>query len=264
MPMISNIHDNSPEFRFILHENNIVLQNGNLPDEQVLRKCLMMNAASDWFAEKELGYAALSLEDESPLPAGCEEVPLRQFFFENSGDERIAGLSARAKTLFAFRRDKRFCSRCGGQLNDDRKFTARYCVKCRKLYFPQLEPAVIVVVRKDDEILLENHLNRNDGVYSCIAGFVEAGESAEHAVHREVLEETGIKVKNLRYIKSQAWPFPDQLMLGFMCEYESGEIKVQQDELRSAGWFSKNQLPKIPSPGSVAYSLINEALNMEA
>ena len=110
---------------------------------------------------------------------------------------------------------------------------------------------------KADEILLAQHKNRGDGMYSCIAGFVEMGETIENAVKREVLEETGITVKNIRYVGSQAWPFPDQLMLAFRAEYESGEITIQEDELSDAQWFKRQTLPKVPGPGSVAHNLIN-------
>ena len=100
------------------------------------------------------------------------------------------------------------------------------------------------------------HKNRTKGLFTCIAGFVETGETIEQTVEREVFEETGLKVKNIRYAGSQAWPYPDQLMLAFCCDWESGEIKIQEDELAGADWFSPDKLPKIPGPGSVAYNLI--------
>ena len=105
--------------------------------------------------------------------------------------------------------------------------------------------------------MLARHVQRNQDIYTCIAGFIEAGESAEEAVSREVKEEVGINVKNIKYKGSQGWPFPDQLMLAFTAEYESGTIKLQEDELSEAKWFSKENLPATPLPGSVAYKLIN-------
>ena len=108
-----------------------------------------------------------------------------------------------------------------------------------------------------NEILLARHLQRNQDVYACIAGFMEAGETAEHAVRREILEETGISVKNIHYLGSQSWQFPDQLMLAFTAEYESGEINVQKEELIEAGWFDRNNCPATPQPGSIAYRLIH-------
>lgn len=105
--------------------------------------------------------------------------------------------------------------------------------------------------------MLVKNKNRTRDVYSCVAGFVEAGESAEQCVEREVMEETGIKIQNVRYIGSQSWPFPDQLMLAFRAEYLDGKIKVQEEELDDAAWFKKDSLPPLPFEGSVAYNLIS-------
>ena len=275
MPIISNQMNVFCEIHFIFRENSIILQGDSLPDEKTVRRCFEMNVAEDWFAEFEYGYSAMLLEKDTPNPAGCTAIPLREFFYRMSQKERIedfasitneskkisgaelAGLAARAKGLLNFKNEKRFCAKCGGVLEDDKYLTARICQHCKKQYFPQLEPAIITLVNKGDEILLACHKNRNDDVYSCIAGFVEMGETIENAVYREVLEETGIKVKNIRYVGSQSWPFPDQLMLAFRAEYESGEIKIQESEITDAKWFKRNALPKTPTPGSVAYNLIN-------
>ena len=273
--MISNQMNVFCEIHFIFRENSILLQGEKLPDESVVRRCLEMNVAEDWFAELEYGYSALLLEKDTPNPAGCTDIPLREFFHKMRGIDRLAdlisftdenkkmsgaelsGLAARARGLLNFKHDKRFCSKCGAPLKDDLYFTARTCTHCKRQYFPQLEPAIITLVSRGDEILLACHKNRNTDVYSCIAGFVEMGETIENAVKREVLEETGITVKNIRYVGSQAWPFPDQLMLAFRAEYESGEITIQEDELKDARWFKRETLPKVPGPGSVAHNLIN-------
>ena len=273
--MISNQMNVFCEIHFIFRENSIILQGDSLPDEKTVRRCLELNVAEDWFAELEYGYSALLLEKDTPNPSGCTDIPLREFFHKMKSVERIdefvsftdenqkisgaelAGLAARARGLLNFKRDKRFCAKCGAPLRDDPYFTARTCTQCKKQYFPQLEPAIITLVSRGDEILLARHKNRNDDVYSCIAGFVEMGETIENAVRREVLEETGVKIKNIRYVGSQAWPFPDQLMLAFRAEYESGEIKIQEDELKDAQWFKKTTLPNVPKPGSVAHNLIN-------
>ena len=100
---------------------------------------------------------------------------------------------------------------------------------------------------------------RNQDIYACLAGFIESGESAEHAVEREIMEETGLKVKNIKYFGSQSWPFPSQLMFGFTAEWESGEISKQDDEIADAQWFSPDDCPATPSPGSIAYLLIEDA-----
>lgn len=239
---------------FIFRENRIILRNGNLPDNALMRKCLELNVASDWLEEKPLDYAAILLESGTPNPAGYDDIPLRTFFAEN--DAETSALAARAKGILNFKSSKRFCAKCGGALQDDKDFTARTCTKCGRQYFPQLEPAVIVLVTKGDEILLGRHRNRNDNVYSTLAGFIEMGETAEHAVAREIKEESGITVKNIRYVGSQAWPFPDQLMLAFTAEYGAGEIKIQEEELSDVKFFKRDALPAVPGPGTVAHNLI--------
>lgn len=259
MPLIPNQTDIFCKTHFIFREKSILLQNGELPDETKMRRCIELNAASDWFTEKESDYSAILLESDSPNPAGLEDIPLRKFFHimqQDNDKKHYAALSARALGLLNFRAKKRFCSVCGGVLQEDQTATARTCIQCGHQFFPQIEPAIIVLVNKGDEYLLANHAKRNTDVWTTLAGFVEIGETIEDAVHREVFEETGIKIKNLRYVASQAWPFPDQLMLAFRAEYESGEITVQPEEIREAGWFHKDKLPNIPPPGSVAHNLI--------
>lgn len=257
MAMISNKLTSFCKTHLVFHENNIVLQNGELPDNNVMKKCLEMNVASDWFSEPENDYTAIKIEDDSPVPAGCEEIPLRDYFWQKREDKEAVRLSSRAKGLLHFRSDKRFCPKCGGQLVDDTSLTARKCVKCQKLIFPQIEPAIIVLVNRGNEVLLAKSLGRAHSFYACIAGFVEIGETIETTVKREILEETGITVKNVRYVGSQSWPYPDQLMLAFRAEYESGEIKIQETEISDAKWFDWNNLPEVPPPGSVAHNLIS-------
>lgn len=254
MPITSDILKSPMEFNFIFRGNEIILKDGKLPDNDLMQKCLKLNVASDWLEEKQLNYAAILLEDDTPDPKGYENIPIRYFFSQS--DEKMTALASRAKGILNFKASKRFCAKCGAPLKDDENFTARTCVKCGHQYFPQLEPAVIVLVKKGDEILLGRHKKRNDDVYSTLAGFVEMGETAEHAVKREIMEESGISVKNIKYVGSQSWPFPDQLMLAFTAEYESGEIKIQEEELSDVRFFKRDNLPNVPKPGSVAHNLI--------
>lgn len=264
MPMISNQLQDSCSRHFIFRDKSILLQDGLLPSADVFKRCITLQVASDWFSEKEYDYSALILEDDTPNPSGLSDIPLREFFAKIRGDsecELLTFLSGRARGLLSFRSEKRFCTKCASPLSDDNRFTARTCSRCGHQFFPQLEPAVIVLVTRgsgeDQEVLLARHKNRSDGMYSCIAGFVEMGETIEHAVAREIKEETNLTVKNIRYVASQAWPFPDQLMLAFVAEYESGEIQIQDDELFEAAFFKRSDLPKVPPAGSVAHNLIH-------
>ncbi len=123
-------------------------------------------------------------------------------------------------------------------------------------------PCIIVAIRREDSILLARHVRHRNGVHTVLAGFVEVGETLEQAVAREVMEESGIKVKNLRYITSQPWPFPQSLMTAFMAEYDSGEIVIDPKELLEANWYRYDDLPLLPPPGTVARRLIEDTVAM--
>lgn len=234
--------------------NVIISDKYILPSEEIIRKCMALQVADDWFAEPEYNYSAMNLEDSSPTPANCTFIPLRDFY--NSADENLTQLASRAKSILSWRANTRFCSKCGTQLTDAKNLSAKLCPKCNSEIFPRIEPCIIVLVSDGDKYLLVRHAHRIQNLYACISGFVEAGETIEQCVRREVKEEVGINVKNIRYVGSQSWPFPDQLMFAFRAEYESGQIKVQEDEISEAAWFDKNNLPAIPAPGSVAHKLI--------
>ena len=129
--------------------------------------------------------------------------------------------------------------------------------------WPQLAPAVIVLIHRGDEVLLVHAKNFKADFYGLVAGFVETGETLEEAVHREVMEETGIKIKNVTYFSSQPWPYPSGLMVGFNADYVSGELRLQRSELSKGGWFSKNNLPTIPEKLSIARMLIDAWLEKD-
>lgn len=134
---------------------------------------------------------------------------------------------------------------------------AMRCSKCGNLSYPSAHPAVIVAVTRGDKILLAHNRNFRPGLFSLLAGFVDPGETLEHAVAREVREEVGIEIEDIRYQRSQAWPFPNSLMMGFRATYRSGEIKADGVEIEEAGWYKRDALPETPKPGTVAYELIS-------
>ena len=268
MAIISNPENLFCENHFVFSEKNILVQKNaltsedskltkdNLPAEETLRKCLENQAVSDWFAEPEKNYSAMLLEQDAPIPSDCTSIPLREFFWR-AKDDSLKELSARAHGFLKLRETYIYCPKCGTKLEVDTKFTAKVCHSCGRLDFPRIEPAVIVLVSKGDEVLLAKSKTSASKYFSCIAGFVEHGETIEQTVAREVKEETNIEVKNIRYAGSQPWPFPDQLMLAFTAEYAGGEIKIQEEEIAEAAWFKRTELPQTPPPGSVAYNLIH-------
>jgi NAD+ diphosphatase len=153
-----------------------------------------------------------------------------------------------------------YCSRCGHATVRHGEHEAMECPSCGHLHFPRLAPAVIVLIERETEMLLARSPGFPPGVYSTIAGFVEPGESLEEAVHREVLEEVGVRVADLRYFGSQPWPFPHSLMIGFVARWQSGEIRMDSSEIEDARWFTATDLPNLPFPLSIARSLVDDFL----
>ncbi|MFA6856812.1 MAG: NAD(+) diphosphatase [Treponema sp.] len=244
---------------YIFQDKSILVKTGShlLPDVHVWKRFSDSGTFNDTFIERMYSYTASSLQNENKneLPSGYEFIPLRQYFAENSDDDGTR--AGRASALLSWRSAYAFCPACGGPLKDDEHLTARSCTRCCRQYFPRIEPCIIVLITRGNELLLARHKTRNQDIYTCIAGFIETGESAEHAVIREVHEEVGLEIQNLRYVGSQGWPFPDQLMLGYRAEYKSGEIHVQESELYEAKWFTRNALPSFPKAGSMGWRLIS-------
>ena len=148
----------------------------------------------------------------------------------------------------------KFCGYCGNELVEDSKERAMICNHCdAPPAYPKISPCVITLIHKKNEILLAHNVNFPENFYSTLAGFIEPGESVEAALEREVLEEVGIKVKNIKYFGSQSWPFPSQLMLGYYAEYSSGEISPDLEEIDKADWFKIDNLPNTP-PANISIS----------
>ncbi len=166
---------------------------------------------------------------------------------------RIAGL---ARQLQYWRSMHLHCGHCGAKTVDKTEERAKVCPQCQTISYPQLYPCIIVLVTRGPELLLARSPHFAPGVYSTLAGFIEPGESAENAVFREVQEEVGVAVHNIRYQLSQPWPFPNSLMLGFLAEYESGDIAIDRLEIEDAQWFNRDRLPPLPTALSISRRLI--------
>lgn len=240
----------------LFSRETVRLSDGSPLQEEDYKQLLASCEVTQTVIEPTYDFTAIRLNDSTSLPDGNIKVTIRELFAQESSAE-VLRLS-RAKALLEWRLYTRFCSRCGSPLVDDEHLMARNCPNCKQQVFPRIDPCIIMRIEKEGKILLARHTYRNQNIFACIAGFVEAGETLEHAVAREVFEETGLKVRNVQYFGSQSWPFPSQLMLGFTAEYESGEIKLQEEELAEAGWFDPNHCPASPQPGSIAYRLIHK------
>ena len=157
----------------------------------------------------------------------------------------------------------RFCGKCGSENQLDEKDMMLKCPDCGQVHYPRIAPAIIVAIRNEDKLLMAKHSYHDNIRYALIAGFVEPGEAIEEAVHREVLEEVGVKIKNLKYQKSQSWPFPNSLMLAFTAEYESGDIKVDGDEILNAKWFKKDEIVRYGTDISISDWLIQQFIDSD-
>jgi NAD+ diphosphatase len=168
----------------------------------------------------------------------------------------LAHAAGRAAQLLEWDAGHRFCGRCGAATGAAAEELVRVCPRCGASWYPRIAPAVIMVVERGEEVLLARRAGVTRPTYSCLAGFVEPGETLEEAVVREVREEAGVEVSDVRYAGSQPWPFPSQLMVGFTAGYAGGEIRIDERELAEARWFRRDALPRIPPPFTIAHRLI--------
>jgi NAD+ diphosphatase len=199
-------------------------------------------------------YAA-EAAPERAAPEGMAWEGLRTLF--SVLDDALFALAGRALQIVDWDRNHQYCGRCGTATVPKPEERVRVCPACRLQAYPRVAPAVMALVRRGSQVLLGRSPHFPPGMYSALAGFVEPGESLEQCLAREVLEEVGVQVANVRYFASQPWPFPHSLMVAFVCDWAGGEIAPQPAEIEAAGWFEVLQLPKLPSKISIARRLID-------
>jgi NAD+ diphosphatase len=203
------------------------------------------------------GRPCVVMAMDAAVPPGLVPLGLRDLF--PLWPEPLMGMAVRASEVLEWYRAHAFCGRCGTATVIHATEMARACPGCGALHFARISPAVITLVHRGRELLLARNHSFRPGFFALVAGFVEPGETLEQAVAREVREEVGIEVRDLRYFGSQAWPFPSQLMVGFFACYASGEIRLQATEIAEARWFDRDRLPPPddrPAPYSIAGRLI--------
>jgi len=236
-----------------------------LPDLGVPAMSVLGDAASIAAGPIPLGRLggrscyAVALADGQPAGSGPVSLGLRELF-ARVGDPGVVSMASRASQTLDWWFGHAFCGRCGTATEPHEAEMARVCPTCGALHFPRISPAVITLVHRDDgAVLLARDHRFRPGFFALLAGFVEPGETLEEAVAREVREEVGVEVQDVRYFGSQSWPFPSQLMVGFFARYRSGEIAVQESEIAEARWFPLDGLPEPgdrPAPFSIAGRLI--------
>lgn len=195
------------------------------------------------------------IEEPTDLPESSRLADMRTLYHcMDEGELSVAGF---ASQIIQWDQTYRHCGRCGSRTRNSERERAKICPDCGLVNFPRLSPSIIVAVTRGEKILLACASSFRWNFYSVLAGFVEPGETLEQCVEREVEEEVGIKVHNIRYFGSQPWPFPNSLMVGFTAEHASGEICIDNNEIIDAGWYRVDNLPKIPGRVSIARKLID-------
>jgi len=204
----------------------------------------------------------LAVPRDMPLPKGLRA--LNMLAAEPGMSLALLSLGGLGNAILHWEKSSRFCDNCAAPLQRIHGEWGKKCPHCAASHYPRIHPCAIVLVRREDELLLVRKPEWVAGRYGLVAGFVEFGENLEQTAAREVFEETGIRIGNICYQGSQSWPFPSQLMSGFCADYVSGDICLQKTELAEGGWFKRDQLPQLPPRRSIARWLIDQELTRQA
>jgi len=245
---------------FVIHDKRILIKeeqdNYLIPQSSDIQKLGLAPTEKQFLGllDGHPCYVA-ELRDGAQVSRAFSFVGLRALFSQFGEDViRAAGM---ANQLVCWGQNHRYCGKCGERTENKKDERAKICSQCGLINYPRLSPAMIVAVLKDHQILLAHSKRFPGKFFSVLAGFVEPGETLEECVKREVSEEVGITVRNIRYFGSQPWPFPDSLMVAFTAEYAAGEISIDHSEIAEAGWYSAKQFPPIPPKISIARELID-------
>ena len=251
--------DNSPAFWFIFRKHNLLIRSADsvelLPqfrDPLELNLHLLRRQFIGSF--DGIPCYAAEVGEEEAVPPSYEFRSLRGLL--SLLEEDLFFAAGRALQIIHWDRTHQYCGQCGTATVQQNQQHSRSCPRCHLSTFPRLSPAVIVLVTRGAEILLARSPHFPPGMFSTLAGFVEPGESLEECIHREIREEVGVEVANLRYFGSQSWPFPHSLMIGFHADHAGGDIVIDGEEIEDAAWFPLAKLPPVPPQGSIARKLI--------
>ena len=251
------------EWLFVFNSTKILIhtdaESPRIPTSKNFNGTSLKYVFKQYLGEIE-GYPSYCLEvdDQFAAPAGMLFTDLRSLL--GQVEEDVFLLAGRAFQIVNWNRMHKFCGKCGTPTEALQDELAKKCPCCGSVFYPRISPAIIVAVVRGDEILLAHNKNFRPNWYSVIAGFMEPGETFEDCVARELKEEVGIRVKNIKYFDSQPWPFPDSLMVGFIAEHESGEIVVDGKEIEDAAWYGRQNLPQRPTTSSIAGRLIETVI----
>ncbi|MDB5894689.1 MAG: pyrophosphatase [Rhodoferax sp.] len=258
VPLLTAAEHPSP-LNFLFRGDELLVQAETLalPDEAALRTYALAGEAFHPIGLLEGRYSrTTALPREAEPPEGHAFRKLRSLFGQLP--DGLVSVAGRAYQIAEWARTHRYCGACATPTDMVAGERCARCPACGMVAYPRISPAMMVLIKKGDAILLARHLNHPAQFFTALAGFVEAGESIEECVHREVFEEVGVRVRDVAYFGSQPWPFPHSLMLAFTAEYAGGEIRVDETEIAEAGWFGPGDaMPKVPPRGfSIAGELI--------
>lgn len=251
---------------FVFHAGGLVFTEVDgvalLPGRESLQRLGLERAAVQCIGRFDGVPCWAILAPVDDLPPGYAAEPLRRLF--NRFSEDLLAIAGRAQQLLDFERSHRFCGACGAANEAFDEGRAKRCPACGQIAYPRLAPAMMVLIKRDGpggrELLLAHGARFPGVIYSALAGFVEPSESVEGCAHREVFEEVGLRIKNLRYFGSQCWPFPHSLMIAFVADWADGEIRIDPAEIVDAAWFPIDALPPLPHQITIARRLINATI----
>ena len=257
--VIPEQENNGSAYWFVFNQDKLLISNENeikIPYSKNIKELNIYPLRTQYLGTLDR-HPCYSVETNSKIDKSKEMdfKELRSLY--SVLDEDIFLLAGKAFQIVNWDQTHQYCGRCGAQTEALQGENAKICPECGFTSYTRISPAIITAVLKGNEILMAHGRDFPENRYSIIAGFVEPGETLEECVKREVMEEVGIKVKNIRYFGSQPWPFPNSLMIGFISEYESGEICVDNYEITHANWFDVDNLPDLPSKMSIAREIID-------
>lgn len=258
---------------FIYKDNELLFQHASSLSVPYYGQCeaLITDVSCIWYLGKWKGKSCFAYELSANELNTYERMESKQELewigFRDSrwnDDLDLYQIAVKTQHLLKWDKSTKYCGCCGSLYERKEDERAKKCPNCGHLQFPRISPAIIVGIKKGNEILMAHNSAFRPGLYSVIAGFIEQGENIENAVKREVYEEVGIKVKNIQYFQSSPWNSIDSLMLGFIAEYESGEIRIDGKEIVDAKWCDKEHMPEVlPDKISTAWRIINEIMGLE-
>ena len=262
------LHQNFPEYWIIFQADTLILGQGTAI-QALLDAGLAGQFKTQFLRHFFLGhfhhasFYCAELPTDLRLPAEVKAIPFRRAL-DVLGQDWYS-IASKAHAILNWDRNHRYCGRCGTETEHRGPAFERVCTACHLMFYPRISPSIIVRIVKNKQILMARSAHFPPGSYALIAGFIEAGESVEQAVHREVYEEVGIYIKNLQYFGSQPWPFPDSLMLAFTADYASGTLQFNDGEIEDANWYDFDKLPGRPSSTiSIASQLINDFVKQQS